>query len=962
MTGVAVPGTGVALGAAPAAQFPSVALPRVPEATAIWTRALALAWVTLAVYSLHLLSGLLLDFWFFESLGFESVFWTNFRMGTILFVVTFAGIVATTALSTYIHGLSSGSRTRFLQFAVMAGILAGYLAASNYSVFLQPGAAVSFGEADPVFGHDLSFYLFVLPAIEVALWGLLLVLFFALVISMASAFAAPRTGNRPGSMRKTFYVIGLVCTPLTRMLLFLVVLVIAVRIWLLRYQVLTAEHEDFAILNGADYLDVTGFFSTINGYTVSALAVFFMSALALRLGVFHRAATRSDIHLARRLSIGMLAIALLPGITVDVGFKAMTALRDQLKVTPNEPVIQLPYLKRHIDATNKGFGLDDAEIIPFTPNSNDDPLPDIDRILSSPTIRNAPLWPGYVSHLEEMLDLQHRERLALTGGDTLIYGPTLDVFRQQEKLRPYYDFLSIDTVRYNVGGEDRLFASATRELPVTWDMAGPWLLWWGQRQLLFTHGHGLVIAPLNEQTEVGGNTFVSRSIPTQTTYPELQVDQPAIYYGEGGREFAFSNVNGIEEFDFPTDQGRATVEFPQDVKAGVYMDSLLKRLVFGWRGHLSMDLLFSELIKPSSRVHFYRTPLERVERLAPFLYFDTNPYAVAADGKIQWMLNGMTYTDRYPYSWIRDLGDKADVRTPTPRPTRLANYVRDSVKATIDAHTGKVTIYKWADEPVVNTWAGIYPDLFTSRDAMSEQTRNHVYYPVQLFHTQFDDVNVFYHMRDPVEFFNREDLWDDADEVKGGLISEGESMNFSIEPYFWMAEPGKALPAAGKPTQFAMSKVYTPEAAVNLRSIVTVYMDGEDYGKISVLQIPKGQFFQSPEQADAAIDQDALISSQITLWNRLGTEVIRGHTSALVIDNELIYIEPMFIKSKQNPAPQMKRVIVVFRGQAFMGATLEDALRSAILGVPEAGLEGAGGTSSQLEPPTVAATLTQDGS
>lgn len=943
MSDVALPAPGVARGPGYAAEFPAVSLTKVPAAVAIWSRALVLAWLMLIVYSFHLLSGLLMDFWFFESLGFESVFWTNFRMGAVLFAITLAAVLAATALPASRHGLSSQAKTRLIQLGLILGTLAGYVASSKYSTFLQLVGGESFGQTDPVFGHDISFYVFTLPAIESALWGAAIWAVFALLASMATAYVAGRHNTRPRSMRKLFYAIGLVSTRYTRASLFLLFTILAVRTWFQRYAILVADNQNSAILNGPEYLDVTGFFSTINGYTVTALAVFFTAAVAFRLGAFHRAATTSDFNLARRLSTSMLLVALLPGVTLDLGFKAMLALRDQARVTPNEPVIQLPFLQRHIDATNTGYDLDNVEILPFTPNGKEDPLPDIDRILSSPTIRNAPLWPGYVSYLEEVLDLQHQDRLTLTEGDTLIYGPTLDIFKQQEKLRPYYDFLSIDTVRYKIDGEDRLFTSATRELPVTWDLAGPWLLWWGQRQLLFTHGHGLVMSGLSEQTAEGGAVFASRAVPTETEFAELEVENPAIYYGEGGREIAFSNVEGIEEFDFPTDQGRETVEFPSDVEAGVHVDSIVKRLVFGWRGHLSMDVLFSELIQPESRVHFYRTPLERVERLAPFLYFDTNPYAVAADGGIQWMVNGMTYTDKYPYSWIRDLGDKADVRTPTPRATRNANYIRDSVKATVNSYTGKVELYKWADEPVVNTWESIYPGLFTDKTEMSADTRSHVYYPVQMFHAQFDDVNVFYHMKDPVEFFNREDLWDDADEVKGSLITEGEAMSFSIEPYYWLAEPGGALPTSDEQTQFAMSMAYTPEAAVNLRSIATVYMNGEDYGKLSVLQVPKGQFFQSPEQADAAIDQDALISSQITLWNRLGTEVIRGHTSALVIDNELIYVEPMFIKSKQNPAPQMQRVIVVFRGSAFMGNNLENALRAAILGEPEAGLEGAGG-------------------
>jgi uncharacterized membrane protein (UPF0182 family) len=199
-------------------------------------------------------------------------------------------------------------------------------------------------------------------------------------------------------------------------------------------------------------------------------------------------------------------------------------------------------------------------------------------------------------------------------------------------------------------------------------------------------------------------------------------------------------------------------------------------------------------------------------------------------------------------------------------------------------------------------------------------------------HTIFDDLYIYFHQTDPLTFFSWEDVFDDADEVKGDLIFEGTSINFSIEPYYWIAETGGALPASSDRYQFAMSAAFTPEGARNLRAIATAYMDGEDYGRLSILQVPKGLFFPGPEQADSSIDQDPFISQQISLWNRLGLDVIRGHTTPLVVDGEVFYVEPLFIKSAQNPVPQLKRVIVVFRGEASMGVTLEEALRIAVEG------------------------------
>jgi hypothetical protein len=227
----------------------------------------------------------------------------------------------------------------------------------------------------------------------------------------------------------------------------------------------------------------------------------------------------------------------------------------------------------------------------------------------------------------------------------------------------------------------------------------------------------------------------------------------------------------------------------------------------------------------------------------------------------------------------------------------------------------------------------VYPDLFRDKAEMPARLRDQVQYPVQLMHAQYDDLYIYTHMKDPMTFFSQEDLFDDGDEVVGPLLDEGETVNFSIEPYYWMAETGKGpMAPAAQQTQFAMSTVFTPENALNLRSVITTYMEGNDYGKTSMAVVPKGEFHPGPEQADAAIDQDPFISQQIALWSRRGLEVIRGHTTPLIVDNEIFYVEPLFVRSVQNPIPQLERVVVVFRGDAFMGKTLEDAMGEALRG------------------------------
>jgi uncharacterized membrane protein (UPF0182 family) len=638
---------------------------------------------------------------------------------------------------------------------------------------------------------------------------------------------------------------------------------------------------------------------------------------------------------ARPLRLRPTAAWLAAPLAVALLATALVSVRDATSITPNEPVIQLEYLQRHIDATNRAWGMDAAEIVDAEFNGPGDPLPDIERVLSHPAVANVQLWPGAVSWLERVLDPQHVNRLHLEADEPapdLVFGATLDTFRQHQKLRPYYDFLDVDVVNYpGSGGDPRLVTSAVRELPLLEPQ--PWLAYWGQRFVLFTHGHGMVAAPLGAVGPAGQPDYVSSDIPTVASVPELETDQQSIYYGEGSGTIAFSNVRGVPEFDFPTEQGRADVFFPPEIDAGVRVDSLLKRLAFAWGTQESLgvnsflDIALSDLITSDTRIHYRRQPLDRVAAIAPFLYLDSDPYAVVADDGISWMVNGMTVSDRYPYSAYGELGDKSVRRGPFATDVRKVNYAADSVKATVDAYTGEVRLYRISDEPVVGTWADVYPDLFTPASEMPEDIRAQQQYPPQLFHVQFDDLWIYYHMIDPIAFFNQEDLFDDADEVLGPMLEPGKGITFSIEPYPTVIETAGGAPGNAAEHQFAMSQVFTPEGARNLRAIASVHQQGDDYGRLSVLQLPKGSFAMGPEQAESVIDQDADIAQQFGFWNSTGVEVIRGYITPLMVDNELIYVEPVFIRSAQNPFPQLARVVAVARGTAVMDTTLDQALR-----------------------------------
>jgi uncharacterized membrane protein (UPF0182 family) len=910
-----------------AVKLPNVSLAAAPDGVALWSRLLVVGTVALIYFLLYEGARLLGDFWILSELGLGSLFRTNFLAGASLFAVGFvlgAAAVIAPALSQRVTG---AARRIAIHAGLVFGLISGYFLSLRYMEFLLAFNAQPFGKTDPIFGHDIAFFVFQLPAIW-TVWTLLTVGAFVSVISAGvCAYLNNRDRASASPFGRLVTVLAISSTPTTMFALAFDEVLLAIGKWLSVYSLAFKDNKDSSIYTGAEFLDVTGLFSTRNDYILTGFVVLgVLGAVCVVLGALNKAVLSGQEWRPTVRRAGMVAGAL---ILLDFGFRVGISVREQLFVNPNEPVVQLPYIQRHIDATLTAYGLDRRETVRFVPKGPGDPVPSADELLSSISLKNAPLWPGFISWLERFIDPQHSERVLKTDGDTMVYGVTQEAYWQQQKLRPYYNFMDVDTARYTIGGEPKLFATAVREIPL--QQPQPWLAYWGQRFMLFTHSWGLVMNPVSQATPEGDPVYASHGIPSQVTWPELAVKNDALYYAEGAGTMAITNVRDMREFDHPTEAGRGETVLPAGDGTGVALNSFVKRLVLGWLSGEPLNIVFSSLITPETRVHYYRTPMERLERIAPFLWFDTDPYAVTVDGRVTWMVHAIAHSDKYPYSRRDWLGDKSDERSPTPRSNRLVNYVEDCAKATIDGYTGEVRFYRFADGPLTRAYAQIYPDLFVSKEQMPRSLREHVQYSPQLFHLQYDEIYCIYQQTDAMTFFNQEDLWDDGDEVLGPILDEGKAIRFSIEPYYWLTDTGKgSLPAATRRQQFVQSMIFTPERALNLRAIPTVYQDWDDYGRQVILQVPKGHYFQGPEQADSGIDQDPEISSLINFWNRLGNEVIRGHTTAMVIGDEVVYVEPIFIRSRQNPGPQLKRVVVIFRERVVMGETLEEALRKAV--------------------------------
>jgi uncharacterized protein len=911
----------------------ALSLPKIPRPSSLWPPLRLWGWVVYAGLWLAAVPDFLVDYWFFQSLGRAGIFWTNLSAQLALFAA--GGLLFTAAVyfPLRFHARKTEVGPAAIHVSLWTGIFAGWLLARHYLDYLLAGSGGSFGARDPLFGNDIGWYVFRLPATQITLGfmiGLALVGATASVAGRLIELATSRQSR--DSETPPVWRLGRVVTPSLNAFLFLLGISLAARTFLSRYGLLFKDNGDSGVRTGADYLDMEGFFSTLNLIHVSVLVELGLVAVT-GYALFRAGAGKPAGRRWIPLCAGLIGLEFI--------FFLAVILRDHILIRPNEPTIQIPYIQRHMEATLDGYRLKTIKTVEWKPPQQ--PLT-AERILASKTVQQAPLIPSWVSRLEEPPDVQHFQRTKLSKS-TLVYGPALETYGQEQQLRPYYKFLSVDGVRYLVNGQKRMYVSAARELPSR-AFVGPqeWLRYWGSAALMFTHGLGLVMSPVNQINEEGGPLYAVQDIPPRATNQVFETE-PRIYFGEGAKDdYILTGIRSLKELDFATRQFRQEFVYPPEAKDGIRVDSWWKRLILGFHTGDITAFWFSEFIDTSTtRAHIYRTPMRRAARLAPFLFLDSNPYAFIADHRTLWMVNGLTTTANYPYSFREVLGDKADERAVEKFPERIVNYAEDSVKVTIDAYTGEVHFYRISNDPVVMAWDRVYPGLLETGSAMPEPVRAQLVYPLQWFHLQFDDIYKRYHQRDPLEFYNVEDLWDDADEVVGSIglglfeLGTGDQSTFSYEGHSMLVDPADLPPGVdiGRPgeLQYVMTMPFTPESATNLRSLVIAFQDPEHYGTLVNLRIPQGTLVFGPEQADTIIDNDSEVNQQITLWVRHGSEVIRGHTLLLPVAGDLLYVEPLWISSLQNPLPEIKLFSVVYRGRATMWGTLEEAIQR--LNIPE---------------------------
>ena len=615
--------------------------------------------------------------------------------------------------------------------------------------------------------------------------------------------------------------------------------------------------EHHTIFDGVTYTDAH---VTLTGMLVVFFALLLGAMIALVGGLF---APRGK----------WLAAAVAPAIVCYVGVVGWYVT--SFVVKPNELVREQSYIANNIEMTRRAYGLDRFTQREFPAETT---VEATDPANNQATLNNIRLW------------------------DWKALQATL---RQVQEIRTYYDFPDVDIDRYNINGSMREVMLAARELRQ--DKLPESSQNWINEKLIYTHGYGITMNTVNGFTSEGRPTLLLSNMPVQSTTPSLAVTRPEIYFGEQTNTDVYVKTRQ-QEFNYP--QGDTNNLAYYQGSGGIELGGFLRRVLIAYdRGDIA-KLPFSDDVNAESRLLMRRTVRERVSALAPFLKFDKDPYIVLGDdGRLSWILDGFTESDSYPYSTHYTVdGDSI-------------NYMRNSVKAVVDAYDGTTTFYVFDNQdPIVTAWRGIFPDLFKDASAMPAGLRKHVRYPEMLLKLQAE-VYSLYHMTNPEVFYNREDLWTVATEVGQG--DSGGQQPLAMQPNFVLMKlPGES----GE--EFVEILPFTPSNRNNLIGWIAGRSDGEHYGTAIVYDFPKTRQVDGPLQIEARIDQNAQISGQLTLWNQQGSHVVRGTLLVIPSGRALLYAEPIYLQADRSPMPELRVVVLALQDKLAYGPTFEAALSS----------------------------------
>jgi len=822
-------------------------------------------WVIVAVVILVslLLTGtnFYLDLLWFIDLEVEQVFWTQYltgwglRIGGFIFLFAFLFINLMFTKRYILSFPNLALRERLMASGAMryltprrltyyflgasfllAFMFSGYVG-NNWMEVLRFFNQVPFNINDPVFGADLSFYIFGLPFYRFIYEFLMM----ALVITLLIIAAIYLLLNPPSQGKQGWML------PPSRGVSHLAVLlamIFGLKAWDYRLSQMELVLSERGVVYGAGYTDINA------NYTVLMVLMVLAAIIAL---IF-----LANIFL-RRFRFFIYGIMALVGVSLLGGWAYPAAIQSFV-VEPSEFSYEEEYLAHNIEFTREAYGIAQFDSRQYEAGQD---LTWADLRDNPGTMKNVRLWD---------------------------YRPLLTTFNEVQAIRPYYRFLDVDIDRYTINGEYRQVMLSARELDKS-RLAQPAQTWINMR-LLYTHGYGVAMSPVNEVSPEGLPIYFLSDIPPQG---DLELDNPSIYFGELTNDYVITNTQR-PEFHYATAEDENEFTYYEG-DAGIPLHSIFRRALMALRFG-EYRILISNELSNDSRLLFERNIHERVRKIAPFLRYDSDPYIVINDGRLFWIQDAYTVTDRYPYS----------------EPYNNINYIRNSVKVVIDAYNGDVKYYVTdPDDPLVQTYRNIFPEMFTPIAEMPEGLMENIRYPLDLFEIQAEMLQL-YHITNPNQFYSREDLWAIPYEQAFGQ----EQL---MEPYYTILQ----LPGYEEP-EYVLILPFTPDQRNNMIAWMVARCDQPNYGDVEIFNFPRARVILGPRQIENRIDQSTEISEQFTLWGQVGSRVIRGNLLVLPINDALLYVEPIFLEAEAGGLPELARVIVAYEEIVIMADTLDQAL------------------------------------
>lgn len=837
--------------------------------TALFT---VLGIIALVLLFLYIINDYYIEYLWFNEVGYLDIFFKEIKskiiLGVPFFIIMFFismfyfNFLFKAIKEGYSKDNGYGKKIKWVLAVFYSLVTSITFISTLWYEFLEFKNFVSFGQADSLFGKDISFYIFKLPF----LMDLCKLLFFAalllFVITMI-IFAILKVMNRRdigidkqrGVTREEkigfFMKIWEFFKVPVSIFLFILFLLGGFYSYLSMFNVL---YSSSGVVYGATYSDVL---LTVNMYKFFCGFMIFAAVLSLICG------------LKSKLKPIVICICIIPVVYLSVG--GIKVLVENYIVVPNEYAKEQKYIENNISMTRKAYNIDDVEVKSFKADNN---LTAKDIENNSVTIGNIPIND---------------------------FMPTLDVYNSLQGFRSYYTFKDVDVDRYKLDEvATQVFISVREMEPSNKENARSWV----NKHQKYTHGYGTVISPVNEINESGQPVLIQKDIPANSVYNNLKLKEPRIYYGEESDDYIVVNCKS-KEFDYP--EGENNVENKYTGSGGIKLN-LYNRIAFSI-DNMSSRLLFSSDITSESKILMRRQISERVRTIAPFLTYDKDPYIVNSGGRLYWIMDAFTKTDKYPYSTPSKFEDGTTF-----------NYIRNSIKVVIDAYNGTVNFYQVdKNDPIASTYAKIYPDFIKPIEQMDKTLREHLRYSEVLFNIQ-NEMYETYHMTNSQVFYNKEDQWQVAKQFYG-TSKDAVDVNSS---YLMMKLPDRDK------EEFMIISPFTPKNKNNMVAWMAGICDGEDYGKLKVYQFPKQKLVYGPMQIEQRIDQDTQIAPQLNLLSQVSSEVSRGNMLTIPIEDSILYVEPIYVKSstEQMALPEVKKVVVAYGNKIVMRDSLSEAINA----------------------------------